>query len=174
MTTFFVILTLSLTISITIALKITGRIDLNKIFYYLTQHYRTKKYNKKANDYNRLFAFFHSDLILSPTGSLLAYIFETYNTAIYYPDYKTKKIFILKNDNKRKRKANIVYTNELKKYSSGYNNEIQIDKKDKINKNDYFIHRYLTKEFRYFLRLQKLIENNYTFQEIIKEKWKIN
>jgi hypothetical protein len=56
----FLAVALTLTITVTVVLKITGHIDLNKVFGALYQRCITKRYNKKANDYNRLFTYFHS------------------------------------------------------------------------------------------------------------------
>jgi hypothetical protein len=38
---------------------------------------------------------------MSPSGDLLSFIFNSCKTAIYYPDYEKKKIFVLKDDKKK-------------------------------------------------------------------------
>lgn len=162
---------ITFSIGIVIKLKITGRLDLNKFFYNLRQHFITKKYNKKANDYNRLFPYFNANLIQSPRGELVNLIFEKYNTLLFYPDYISKKIFIFKNDNKRKNKANKIYLTELSNSPLGNGHVTKLEKNDMPKKSDYYCHKELSKKFKYFLELNELYETNYTFQEIINTKW---
>jgi hypothetical protein len=170
-----IVITVSVSVAISIAivirLNITGHINLNKLFYELKQHYITKKYNKKANDYNRLFPFFHSNLIQSPSGELAKFLYEHYNTLIFYPDYEKEKIFVLKNDIKRKNKANSLYLTELNNSPLGNGHITTLNDKDKLCKSDYYCHKKLSNDFKYFLKLNELMESNYTFQKIIQAKW---
>ena len=168
-----IVITVSVSIAIVIRLYITGHINLNKLFYELKQHYITIKYNKKANDYNKLFHFFHSSLIQSPSGQLAQFLYEHHDTLIFYPDYEKKKIFVLKNDSKRRKKANTIYLTELNNSPFGNGHTSVLSDKDKLCKKDFYCHKTLSKGFKYFLELNKLIENNYTFQEIVKAKWNL-
>jgi hypothetical protein len=171
MTSIVITIAVAVTISITITLNITGHINLNKIFNELCNLYITKKYNKKANDYNRLFPYFHSSLIRSPSGELVQYLLDKYDTIEYYPDYGKKKIFVLKNDINRKTKANKIYAINLKNHSSGGEGALALEENDKFCKADYYCHKGLSKDFKYFLELNELMETNYTFQKIIQAKW---
>jgi hypothetical protein len=163
--------TFSVLITVAITLKITVRIDINKILSELHQHYLTKRYNKKANDYNRLFSYFHPSLIQSPSGQLIEFIYKQNNTTLFYPDYEKKKIFILKDDEKRKKKANKIYLTELNNSQFSNSHAITLNEKVKLSKSDFYCHKALSKDFKYFLELSELIEKNYTFQKIVQAKW---
>ena len=171
MTSIIITIAIAITITVTVTLNITGHIDLNKFFNGLKNSYITKKYNKKANDYNRLFPYFHSTLIQSPSGQLIQYLLDNYGTIEFYPDYKKKKIFVLKNDKKRKEKANKIYAKELNNFSLERNGISGLEEKDKFNKADYYYHKGLSKDFKYFLELNNLLETNYSFQQIVQAKW---
>jgi hypothetical protein len=171
MNTFVIILTITLSVTISVILKIKGHIDLNKIFNNIFQWYITKKYNKKANDYNKLFYYFHPNLIKSPSGELVNFLMEHYNTMEYYPDYKKKKIFVLKNDKKRKSKANKIYSMVLNGSQLRNIYSLPLEEKEKFCKADFYCHKELSKNFKYFLELTELIEKNHTFQQIVQSKW---
>jgi hypothetical protein len=164
-------LTVAIIITITIRLTISGKIDLNKIFSELQDSYLTKKYNKKANDYNKWFHWFHPSLITTPTSEIVQFLLKNHSTIEYYPDYKKKKIFVLKNDEKIKKKLNKIYATELKNSPLGGGTVPELEGKDKFCNADYYCHNALSKNFKYFLKLSELIEKNSTFQKFVQAKW---
>jgi hypothetical protein len=171
MTTIAIAIAVTITITITVSIKVFGKVDLNKLFNELHNSYMTKKYNKKANDYDRLFPYFYSSLIRSPSGQLVQYLLDNYNIIEYYPDYERKKIFVLKDDENRKTRENKIYLRELTNSPLGRGCAPALEEKDKFRKVDYYCHKGLSKDFKYYLELNKLIETNYTFQKIIQAKW---
>jgi hypothetical protein len=168
---FGIAVSLTVVITLTIKLTINGKIDLNKIFCELQNSYLSKKYNKKANDYNKLFPYFHSSLINSPFGEIVQFLLTNCNATLYYPDYKKKKIFVLKNGEKRKMKLNKFYATELKNSTLRSGTAPALEEKDKFRNADYYCHRCLSKGFKYFLELNELFEKNYTFQKLVYAKW---
>ena len=93
------------------------------------------------------------------------------NSTLFYTDYEKKKIFILKDDKKKKEKANKIYLTELNNNPFCNSHAITSNEKVKLSKSDFYCQKALSKDFKYFLELSKLIEKNYTFQKFVQAKW---